>query len=412
MDYLREYWRALAVDRGRIVMVTLGVVWGVSSLSIVWAFGTGFERAMSNATENSGVEILRLWNGTTTRPWRGLAAGSPVLLSDEDARYLEKAIPELRGVSVEYRRSGVPIAYQDQSSNVRLHGVDPIYQSIRRFPVQSGGRFINRTDALERRRVAFLGDAIKERMFGSRSAIGEEIELFGMPFTVVGVLKPKATISNYEGEDKWKVLIPAPTYKTLLGAKWVSYLLLWLPDLENDRRFLRRAYQVLGERRGFDPDDEKALGFSNHVEIYRRIDRIVGSTRVLLLVVTLFGFLVSVVGVANVMYVMVEERRKEWAIQMALGSRPGAVLLGRLGEGMLITVVGGLIGVGGSALVVLAMNGVSLDPEARNYLGYPDLSLGMAFGLAGLLGVAGTLAGYWPARRAAATDPVLVLHDS
>ncbi|MDA7497427.1 ABC transporter permease [bacterium] len=399
------------MDRGRIVLVTMGVVWGVLSLSIVLGFGKGLEQAMSEATVNSGVDMLRLWSGATTRPWQGRSAGSPIRFTPEDARYLEKAIPDLRGVSVEFISPSVPIEWRGLSSNIRLHGVDPIYQHIRRFPVQSGGRFLNRLDSLQRRRVAFLGDEVKERIFGEEEAVGEEIKLFGTPFTVVGVLKSKTTISNYEGQDRFKVLIPAPTFKVLRGHRWVSYMLLWLPTLDDDERLLKETYRVLGERHGFDSDDKKAIGVMNHVEIHRRVHSIVGSTRVLLFGVTGFGFLVSLVGVANVMFVMVEERRKEFGIQMALGARPAVILWDRLVEGILITVGGGLIGVLVAAAVIAGMNTIPMDAAARSYLGYSQFSIMTALGIASLLGFAGCFAGYWPARRAAAIDPVLVLQD-
>ena len=411
MERFREYWRALAVDRGRMILVTLGIVWGVLSLTVVLAFGGGLERAMAQATENSGVDLLRVWAGSTTRPWQGRVAGSRVRLTDDDARYLERAIPELRGVSVEYISPGVPISFGRRSSNAGLHGVDALYQQVRRFPVQAGGRFINRNDEIERRRVVFLGDAVKARLFGEREAVGEEIELFGFPFTVIGVLQPKTTISNYEGQDRFKVLIPASTFKALRGAQYVTYLLLWLPDLVNDARFLEEVYIKMAERHGFDPQDRKAIGVMNHVEIYRRVNSIVGSTRLLLGIVTFFGFIVSLVGVGNVMYVMVEERRKEFGVQLALGARPGEILRDRLGEALLVTLLGGLMGIVLSAGLIAVMRSVPLDPEARSLLGYPEISLPAAMVIAALLGIAGAIAGYWPAKRAAGVDPVQVLHD-
>jgi putative ABC transport system permease protein len=111
------------------------------------------------------------------------------------------------------------------------------------------------------------------------------------------------------------------------------------------------------------------------------------------------------------MFVMVEERRKEFGIQMALGARPAVILWDRLVEGILITVGGGLIGVLVGAAVIAGMNSIPMDAAARSYLGYSQFSVITALGIASLLGFAGCFAGYWPARRAAAIDPVLVLQD-
>ncbi len=411
MERLKQYFRDLAVERGRILLVTLGLVWGVLSLTVVTAFGTGLDRAMGKASTNSGVDLLRLWNGTASRPWQGNRANRPIRLTADDARYLAATLPGIQGVSVEYHASGTSIEYNHQTSNVGLHGVDPIYGRMRRFPVQPGGRFINERDIQERRRVAFLGNEVRERLFGAADPVGKSIRLFGTPFTVIGVLEPKITISDYEGMDKSKVLIPATTYKALRAPRWVSYLLVWLADPEDDAEVTQAIYHRLARRKGFDPSDRKALGMYNHVEIKRRVENITGSTQILLGLVTLFGFLAAMVGVANVMYVMVEERRRELGVQMALGAKPSQILTERLIEGLLITLTGGLGGILGSALIIGALRMIPLEPEARGYLGYPELSLPMSIGLACLLGVAGSVAGFWPARRASQLDPIEILHD-
>ena len=411
MGALRQYMRDLTTDRGRIALVVMGVAWGTLSLSAALAFGTGFDRAMTAAVVNSGSDLIRIANGDTARPWRGRPPGSPIRLAKEDAALLARSIPQIKAVSVEYVGYGVTIARPDRTSNVNLHGVDPIYGAARRLPAQSGGRFLNQTDSSEQRRVAFLGNEAKERLFGAADPIGETIALFGAPFTVVGVLKPKVTLSNYEGMDESKVFIPATTFHALRGPRGPAYLIAWLRSPSEDGQALPEIYRVLGQKHGFDPRDKKAIRISNHVDTARRVGNIVGSARILMAGVAFFGFLASLVSVANVMFVMVEERRREMGIQMALGARPGWIRNGRLIEGALITLAGGVVGVVGSAVVVWILRLIPLDAQARGYLGYPELSIPTALAVACLLGLAGCVAGYWPARKAASIEPVKVLHE-
>ncbi len=411
MNRLTEHLREIAADRSRFILVTLGVIWGVLSLTTVLGCGNGFDRAMKEATKNSGVEILRLFNGTTTRPWKGRPAGQPIRLKAEDATFLQERIKGIKGISVEYMAHSAALEYDGLQTNVRVHGVDPIYAEMRYFPSQPGGRFINERDITERRRVAFIGDEVKARVFGSENPVGKSIELFGSPFTVIGVLRPKTTLSNYEGMDKSKILIPSTTFKALRGYRWVNYLIIWIADLNQDQTLINEVYAALGERHQFDPADRKAIQHFNHVDIQRRVYNIIDSTQVLLGIVTLLGFIVSMVSVANVMYVMVEERKREIGIQMALGARPAAILWDKLTEGVLITIVGGGIGVSISSLLIWAMRSAPLDPEARGFLGYPEIPFLSAIAISSLLGIAGCIAAYWPARRAAAMEPVSILHE-
>ncbi len=411
MEQLQQRLRDLAADRSRFILVTLGVVWGVLSLSIVVGFGTGFDRAMKQATQNSGVEILRLYNGTTSRPWLGRPAGQPIRLRAEDAKFLEQRLTSIKGISVEYMASSVALEFEEQQTNVRVHGVDPVYSEMRYFPPEAGGRFINNRDIAERRRVAFIGDEIRTRVFGTEDPVGKTIQLFGTPFKIVGVLKPKITLSNYEGMDKSKILIPSSTFKALRGYRWVNYIIIWIANPNEDQNLIDQTYAILGKKHHFDPQDRKAIQHFNHVEIQRRVYNIVDSTRILLAIVTLLGFIVSMVSVANVMYVMVEERKREIGIQMALGARPASILWDRLIEGMLITIVGGSVGVSLSALIIWGLRFVPLAPEARGFLGYPEIPFVTAIAISSLLGISGCVAAYWPARRAATMEPVAILHE-
>ncbi|MBN1420246.1 MAG: ABC transporter permease [Planctomycetes bacterium] len=409
MDGLRQRLRDLAVDRTRTVLVILGVVWGALSLTVVLSFGSGLDLAMGRAMRATGRDLILLWGGTTSRPHAGLPAGRWIGLEAEDALHIRERVPGVGEVSVEFIAGGVGVEGGGRRANAQVHGVSSCYGDLRYFPPEPGGRFLDERDEADRRRVAFLGDAVKERLFGDRPATGKKISIWGAPFTVVGVLRPKLALGNYEFLDSEKILIPAGTFRALTGWRYVSYVVVGVTTPEANERIVDRLYRALGPLRGFDPEDRAALGVLDWIAQHREVRRLLAGIRILLAIVGILGLLAAVVGVANVVYVLVEERRREIGIQMALGARARSLFAGVIFDALVLTFAGGVAGIAGSAVVLWSFNRLPLDESARGFIGEPALSFIVAAGVTLVLGVAGSFAGYVPARRAARVDPVEAL---
>jgi putative ABC transport system permease protein len=410
-DWIGQELRELAVDRSRAALVVLGVVWGTLSLTVVLAFGDGFDRAMNGAMRAAGEDMMYLWGGATTRPHAGFPAGRSIQLVPEDAEAIARKVPGVRAVSVEFIAYTSGLMREGARTTANVHGVSPSCGGLRQLLPQPGGRFLDEPDEAQRRRVAFLGDAVKERLFGSGPAVGETVEIWGARFTVIGVLRPKLALSNYEGFDREKVWIPAATLQALLGWRFLSYLVVGAASRDDEARIVEGIFRTLGGLHRFDPLDRDSLGLWNGIAEDRQARGIIGGIRILMGIIGLLGLLVALVGVANVLFVLAEERRREIGIQMALGARRAALLAGFLFDALILTIAGGAVGILASAGVLWLYNRLPLGPEARGYLGRGEVSLALALGITALLAVAGALAGWFPARRAAAVDPVEVLRE-
>ena len=408
-EWLRHRIRDLSVDRTRAVLVVLGVVWGAMSLTVVLSFGNGFSLAMGKAIRATGRHIIVLWGGIASRPHAGLPAGRWIRLEPEDALRIRERVAGVGQVSVEFIAGGVGIARGTHRMNAQVHGVSPCYGDLRYFPPGPGGRFLDERDEAERRRVAFLGTAVKEQLFGDGRAVGETISIWGTPFTIIGVLRPKLALGNYEFVDSEKVLIPAGTFRALTGWRYLSYVVVELTTPEANKRVIDRIFNALGPIHGFHPQDREALGVLDWVAAHRQTRGVIAGTRILLGIVGVLGLLAAVVGVANVVYVLVEERVRETGIQMALGARPSTLFAGVIFDATALTFAGGLLGIAGSAAVLWLFNRLPFEGSARGYIGEPAVSLAVASAVTVLLGVAGALAGYVPARRGATLDPVEAL---
>ncbi len=410
-EWCFERFRALAADVPRVVLVTLGIVWGVLSLTVVLSFGAGFQRAANKAVRAGGRHLVRVWSGSTTKPWAGLHAGRWIGLLPGDVRLIRRQVPHVYDAAYEFSSFGNDVDRDERRVNARVMGVSPSYAVLCSCLPAAGGRFINLPDEEKCRQVAFLGWEVKEQLFGRAPAVGRMIRIWGQPFRVIGVMRRKTAFTNYEGMDREKIFIPGQTFSMLRGRRHVSYLLVGAVSPEKEQAVLEGLYRVLGKHKGFDCTDSAALQIGNQIATDRMIHNVFGSTRVLMGVVGFLGLLVAFIGVANVMIVMVEERKREIGIQMALGARPALITGNFFFEGMVTTVTGGVIGICASSAVLWGMNLLPVDPAVRGYLGHPELSVGIALMVTACLGAAGTAAGYFPARRAARLDPVEALYE-
>ena len=218
-------------------------------------------------------------------------------------------------------------------------------------------------------------------------------------------------MSNYNGMDRDKVFIPSTTFQAWRGFRNPSNLIIGLATPENDRQAVREVRQALGESHGFEAADLAALEVVNQIALDRRTMGIINGTGILMGIIGVLGLLVALIGVTNVMHVLVEERRREIGIQMALGAKPGMILGGFFFEGLALTFAGGALGLAASTGLLWLFNQLPLEETARGYLGRPEVSLATAVVITLALGIAGCAAGYFPARRAAELDPVPALRE-
>jgi len=269
----------------------------------------------------------------------------------------------------------------------------------------AGGRFINPLDEELKRRVAFVGNELAQQLFGAKDPVGQMFRLHGSPFQVVGVLKAKTQNSSYSGRDKDKVIIPASTFRALTGQKYADNFIFTAAEVGRTQETIDEVLGVIAGKYRFDPKDKEALATWDTTGFAKFFDTFMIAFKTFLLVVGGLILLVGTIGVSNIMNVVVEERTPETDIKMALGARPRAVLAQFLLESLVVTAAGGLFGLLISGAICGAFPSLGLD----QFVGVPILSPGVAGATAAMLGLFGTLAGYFPARKAAELDPVVAM---
>lgn len=401
-----EFLADLRAQPKRTLLTVFAVTWGTVSVVLLLAFGEGLRHTFLDGQLGAGDRIFKIYGGTTSLEYEGLPKGRRIRLRDGDLNLLARSVPEIDLTSPSYGQGNTTLERGPVRTTTYMEGVSPAFAELRSMVAASGGRFLNDRDLRERRRVLFLGDEIAAELFGAQEPVGQTVRLDGLPFIVVGVMRPKFQSSMSNGPDADRAIIPASTFRAIYGREHVNHLIVRPASRERAPAVKREIRRTLGQRYAFDPEDERALPMWDFIEGEEQTAKIGLGIQIFLGLVGAFTLLVAGVGVANIMFVLVRERTREIGIKRAVGARRGHVVVQFVFEAMTITFLGGAVGIGLSAAVVSLVAGIPSGNEAMEYLLNPRLSWPIAGITVAILAGIGLAAGVLPARKAARVDPV------
>jgi putative ABC transport system permease protein len=399
--------RDIRSQKTRTVLTVFGIVWGTVSIVLLLGFGVGMGRQMSKNMHGMGEGIIILWPARTSISYQGLNKGRALSFLEEDAFLLDREVPQVASVSAEYSRWNTTLKNDKNSYSALVRGIYPVYGEMRNIIPERGGRFIDPLDLEHRKRVVFLGNKVKEELFKSAPAVGRYVMLNSIPFLVVGVLREKKQDSSYGSRDEVAAIIPATTFSSVFGTKYINNIVVKGSDPREHENLKNRMLQVFAKKYKFHPDDKEAVWVWDVAESEKMVQAIMLGFNLFLGIVGAFTLIVGGIGVSNIMNVVVEERTREIGLKMALGAKKRYVLSQFLFETLLITLIGGAIGLAFSAGIIAVFPESSISEE----IGQPTFSLQVALITVALLGLIGFLAGFAPARRAANLNPVEALRS-
>jgi putative ABC transport system permease protein len=406
-DLLKEAYGAMQHNRRRTTLTMLGMAWGIATVVILLAFGSGFERAIDMIFSSWGTDVIGAFPGRTSLQAGGSKAGSEVRLKVADVDYIRNEVPMIKGVTPIFDKNGATIQHDTRTfTNLNFTGVYPVYERIRDFELASG-RGMSEQDLVEHARVAVIGDEAKRRLFSGEQALGQSIRISGITFQVIGVYKHK--VQGGENNDNSMVVIPFTTMGDLYDTQYITGLFM---DYEGqDHQQLSRVVRsVLAGHHNFRPDDRRAVFIADFKQDFDEFTVVTTALKVLLAFIGALTLGIGGIGLMNIMLVSVQQRTREIGVEKALGAQRSHILLQFLAEAMAITFAGGVAGIGIAYLISWGVGALPLMSAFGDNLQAGDIHLQInltSLAVAtGILGVVGVLSGMVPAVRAARLDPI------
>ncbi|MBN2104870.1 ABC transporter permease [bacterium] len=396
LKYLRKY-------KSRTAMTLFGIIWGTQTVILLLAFGVGVRKSMSKNMHGMGEGIAIVWPGATSIPFEGYGRGRPIRITHEDCEYARREVPEILRISPEYHKWDLTVRLKDKIQRPNITGCLPEYGPMRNNWPEAGGRWLNEKDEADQRRVAFLGYDLKNFLFGEgKEAIGKYIYIGEIPFQVIGVLKEKTQPSSYAARDKDRVFIPASTFRSIFGYRYVSTFVYQVANPQMGEPVRDKLYRVMAKKFKFDPKDTETLGIWDTTYSDKFIADFTTGFNIFLGAIGTITLIVGGIGLANIMYVVVQERTREIGIKRSVGARRRSILGEFILEAFIIIGIGAFIGLI-QALILIKI--ISLMP-IEDYVGHPELNLNVAFFTILILGSIGFLSGFFPARKASRLNVV------
>jgi len=396
-DMLKEILLYLRQYKSRTFMTMFGLIWGTLTIVLLLSFGIGVEKAMKKNMHGIGESIAIMWPGSTTKNWQGYNRGRNIRFRPDDVEYLRTQVGEFRAISGEFITYQHAIRVGDKSNRTAVTGVMPEYGNMRNVLPRPGGRWINALDMEHRKRVAFIGYQLRDLLFGQGAdAVGKQIMVGDTPFLVVGVLQEKTQPSSYSTRDHDRVFIPLTTFESIFGHRYLSDIVYQVKDPTRAPQVQDKIYKAFGKLYKFDPTDKNALGIWDTTEQDKFIYYFSLGFKIFLGLIGAITLVVGGIGLANIMYVVVQERTREIGIKRSIGAKRRQIMGQFILEAFIIIGIGAFIGFVLALILIKLMGMLPIE----DVVGTPQLSWPVTIISVSLLSAIGFVAGYFPARKA------------
>jgi len=408
LDKWQEIYSTIQKNKLRTFLTGFAVAWGIFMLIILLGSGKGLENGVTDQFRGGANNGIWISSGMTSLEYKGLQAGRLIRFTNEDYDLLKASVRDHEYMSSRMFLGNTITSYKNEYGTFYLSPCHPDYGYIKEVEMLEG-RFLNIFDINQYRKVAVIGEKVKGDLFKGTDtvAMGEYLNINGVLFRIVGIFRD----FGRDDSEVRRIYIPITTAQRVFsGQNVVSQISFTTGDatIEEVDMIVDQTRNLLARKHTFDTEDERAVSIWNKSEDYRRFQGLFLGIRLFIWIVGIGTIIAGIVGVSNIMMISVKERTKEIGIRKALGATPYSVIALILREAIVITGFAGYIGL---VLGIIVLETISRNLPEIDFFRSPEADFSIAVGATILLIVAGTLAGFFPARKAAKIKPIEALRD-
>lgn len=397
---LRVAFRAMARNRLRSFLTMLGIIIGVGAVIAMVGIGQGADQTIQKQLANLGSNMVFVSSGSVNFGGLRLGWGATKTLVTEDVTAMLKECPAVASAAPGTQTTA-QVVYENDNWGTRITGSTPEYFDIRAWPFTSGASF-TLDDVTTAANVAVIGDTVRKNLFAATDAVGKTIRIGNLPFTVVGVLEAKGQSPAMSEDQDDIIVVPLTTVqKKITGQPWLRFVMVSAKSRSASYAAKEQIEALLRDRHRIRPgmdDDFTVRNLADMADLARQSSQVMTA---LLGTIAGISLLVGGVIIMNVMLVSVTERTREIGVRMAIGATEGDVQRQFLVEALVMSIIGGAIGI---------VFGVGLAYAISMTVGWPILISSTAIaGAAAVAMAVGIFFGYYPAQKAAQLDPIEAL---
>lgn len=393
---VRVALKALRKNKLRSLLTVLVVVIGVCAVITLVNLGSGAQISIEKAISGLGTNLLIIFPGSVTQGGIRTGYGTVTTLIAEDAEAILNECTAVQMVTPVVT-SAAQVVFQNQNWSTSILGADTDYQRIKSWPLALGDFFTSQ-DVKAATKVCVLGETLAEKLFVKQNPVGQVIRIKRIPFRVVGVLTPKGQTAFGQDQDD-TILVPYTTaQKRLVGITHVSMIMASAVSVEGTAAAQEQIRDLLRHRHKIKKGDDDDFTVRNLADLTAVFSTITGILTLLLGSIASISLLVGGIGIMNIMLVSVTERTKEIGIRLSVGATSHDILLQFLFEAVLLSLIGGGIGI---------LFGMGITSTVSYFTGWPSpislYAILIAFLFASGVGI---FFGLYPARKASRMNPI------
>ncbi len=402
---LQAAWKSITGNKLRTVFMMLGVLIGIAALTVILSVGAGTKQKVEESTsemfDEAPITVL------AKKPGAGFGRGreasveaAPTTLTKDDAEAILNQISNVRRVAPTQRQRPVPLKYRDASTNSMVFGIVPAWQRLRNYDLTEG-QFITDEDVNAARRVCLIGQTVVEELFGDTSPIGETIRVENTPFSVKGTLAPKGS-SPMGGDFDNRVAIPLSAFsRRLFNVDHLSQIVIALENPSQLDATAKEITSLMDSRHNIRNPEDRDFTVRKTEHVVAFASQTSRMLTIFLGIVAAISLIVGGVVIMNIMLISVGERTREIGLRRAVGASQSDIERQFRAEALMVTIMGGVIGVGVGILAAWLLPMVTEVPAAFSWT---SVLLAAVFSVA-----VGLIFGVQPARKAARMNPVEAL---